>query len=142
MPDPNSPDDWRALALRQEASARHLLDGAFTGDAFFHAGISVEAMLKAAVMKHEGLNRWPDRSDRRELYSHNLVRLAGLAGVEIFDLAHDPIAPRWQVVRLWKRAEAYDPAVMPLRVARDMVEAACGSEGVNRWIEHRFRLDR
>ena len=93
-------------------------------------------------MRINGLNRWPDRNERREYYTHNLSQLLRLAQIDIFQLDPDPIRAKLGVVLLWQRGEGYNPTSMPTNVARDMCESALGEEGVNRWIESRFRLVR
>jgi hypothetical protein len=93
-------------------------------------------------MKVERLNRWPDRDQRKELYTHNLAWLLRHLNVDVLQLGSDAICAPLNVVLLWRRAEGYNPAAMPARVARDMCDAALGEDGVNRWIENRFQLVR
>jgi hypothetical protein len=133
-------EDWLRLARRQEAAARALLDKKLTADAWGHAGFGVECTLKAAIIKHQRFNRWPSRSLRADLHTHNLFYLMQEAGIQSADLHNDPIAPKWQTVLLWRRGDAYDPAAMPVKVAQDMLDAAYGSDGVVAWICRRFRL--
>jgi hypothetical protein len=83
-------------------------------------------------MWEERLNRWPERSARSELYTHDLRKLVQIAGIE--RSTRDPIGPAWAVVLQWDRDQGYDPAAMPRKVARSMVEAAFGEKGVVTWI--------
>lgn len=138
---PQTIDDWLRLVSRCCNDARVLLRGNATSGAWEHAGFSVECALKAAVMAHHRFNRWPSREHRPDLYGHNLRLLMREAGINDAALLRDRIAPRWQVVLLWGRGDTYNPGAMPSKAARDMVEAACGSDGVLRWIGSRFRLN-
>lgn len=140
-PEPQTIDDWMKLWRRHCQGARQLLDANSTALAWFNAGMAVECALKACIMVHLRLNRWPDRSLRKELHTHDLRKLALAAGVEIEKLSRDPVFPSWCTVHLWRRSEGYSSKPMPIRVARDMVEAACGHDGVIQWLMIRFRLD-
>jgi hypothetical protein len=100
--------------------------------AYSHAGFAVECALKAYIMWKGRLNGWPDRDSRPELYTHDLRKLVGIAGIQLSTI--DPIGPSWKVVLDWDRNQAYDPNPMPRRVARSMVEAAFGQKGVVTWI--------
>lgn len=139
---PDSADEWLILAERHEAGARQLLEAGSTDLAWFNAGLSVECMLKAAIMRKDGLNRWPERPSRPDLWTHDLTRLAKAAGINLPGLITDPISAAFLVVLLWRRGEGYNPKTMPLRVASDMVLAATGKDGVNQWIAKRFQLIR
>ncbi|WP_395395789.1 HEPN domain-containing protein [Novosphingobium sp. BL-8A] len=142
MPNPQSVSEWLAVADRHAETARTLLGAGQYDNGWFHAGLSVECTLKAAIMHTERLNRWPERHERRELYTHVLHRLLDIAGVDLNQVISEPVAPALHVTLSWQRGEGYNPNAMPRKVASDMVEAATGINGVNRWIETRFRLPR
>ncbi len=131
--DPQSPAEWIALAQQHEKSARLLAnDRVVAGQAYFHIGIAAECALKAYIMWKERLNSWPDNVLRPELYTHDLRKLVRLAGILL--TTKDRVGPSWKVVLDWNRNQAYDPNLMPRRVARSMIEAAFGQEGVVTWI--------
>ena len=122
-----------ALAAQHEQSARVLArDRVAAGQAFFHVGIAAECSLKAYIMWNERLNSWPARGLRPDLYTHNLWKLVQIAGIALN--TKDPIGPSWKVVLDWDRNQAHDPKPMPRRVARSMIEAAFGPQGVVTWI--------
>lgn len=74
--------DWRQKAEEELTASRVLADAGLWQQSFQHAGFAVECALKFRIMRGTGLNRWPDRAERRELYSHDLLKLAQLAGIE------------------------------------------------------------
>ena len=97
------------------------------GQAFYHAGFSVECALKYRIMRVLRLNRWPDRDERRHLYVHDLSKLAVLAGLEA-DLAaqiaaNTAIGLAWMVAKDWSVETRYDPAPFPPRRVADMMKA-------------------
>jgi hypothetical protein len=59
-------------------------------------------------------------------------KLVQIAGIPL--KTKDPVGPSWKVVLDWDRNQAYDPNPMPRRVARSMIEAAFGPQGVVTWI--------
>jgi hypothetical protein len=131
--DPQSPGEWMALAQQHEKSARLLAtDRLAAGQAYFHVGFAAECALKAYIMWKERLNSWPDNVLRPELYTHDLRKLVRIAGIPL--TTKDRVGPSWKVVLDWNRNQAYDPNPMPRRVARSMIEAAFGQEGVVTWI--------
>lgn len=134
MADPQSVDEWCALSQQHEAAAKLLCDDRkAAGQAIFHVGLAVEALLKAYIMKKERFNRWPSRHDRRDLYTHVLRDL--LAASEITLDASDPLAPSWHTVLQWNRAQGYEPMLTPCSVARSYVDAAFGEHGVAVWLK-------
>jgi hypothetical protein len=131
--NPQSPAEWLYLAAQHEVAARKLAeDRVAAAQAYSHVGFAVEAALKAYIMWNERLNGWPDKEIRSDLYTHDLRKL--LAAAQIAFTVRDPVGPSWAVVLQWDRGQAYDPARMPRRVARSMVEAAFGEKGVVTWI--------
>ena len=83
-------------------------------------------------MWRERLNSWPDKGLRPELYTHDLRKLVRIAGIPL--TSKDRVGPSWKVVLDWDRSQDYDPDPMPRRVARSMIEAAFGQDGVVTWI--------
>ncbi len=133
MPDPQSPVEWLMLARRRERTARRMVeDKKACAEAYSAAGSAVECALKALIMHVEGLNGWPDRALRPDLYKHTLFTLAQTAGVDLS--LGNPIQASWLTVLLWQRAQDYDPRPMRRAQARAMVEAAFGPNGVVKWI--------
>lgn len=90
-------------------------------------------------MRAEGLNRWPDRSERRDLYTHNLSVLLKKAGLDAAMLdemvATTDIGIAWAVSKDWSYNSRYATGLKP-RDARDIVRAIheAGGIGLLRWI--------
>lgn len=101
-------------------------------EAVFASGLAVECALKAYIMHKERLNRWPERNERPELYSHSIDELRRIAGIIIDH--REPSAPSWAMMTQWNRNQDYTPGRMPRKVARSWVEAAFGAKGVVTWI--------
>jgi len=101
---------------------------------FHHCGTGIEYALKALIMRREGLNRWPDRTDPGGYWIHDLKRLKAKAGL-IIGPTH-PVAPAWNIMVRWDRGQdyLYSPNPLPRKVALAYVEAAFGPNGVVQWI--------
>lgn len=131
--DPQSVEEWLQKARAHEVSAKLLSDDKVAaGEALFHVGLGTECALKALIMRRHGLNGWPTRDLRPDLYTHNLRDLLVLADVQLS--ARDPRAASWKVVLDWDRNQGYDPKPMPRKVAKAWVEAAFGEKGAVTWI--------
>lgn len=134
----NSYDEWRALAVDKLAAAQHLLSNGHWQIAFEIAGAAVECALKAHIMRREGLNSWPIRSDRKEVYSHNLGALAQVAKLddallhEIYSEPQSPVGLAWLIVKDWRVEIRYAAGTFPSVRARDMVQAVEG--GLLQWL--------
>lgn len=87
-------------------------------------------------MRRDRLNRWPDRSERRDVYVHDLRSLAEKAHLEdeLLDLlsAEDPIGNAWLVAKDWAIDIRYSTK-FPSARALDMVSAK-DSEGLLAWL--------
>jgi hypothetical protein len=132
-----SPHHWRQKSLEEWEAAKVLHAQKLGSQAFQHAGFSIEFALKYRIMLTLGLNRWPDRDERRDLYVHDLGKLAMLAGVEA-DLASEvsantAIGLAWMVAKDWTVETRYDPAPFPPRRVADMVKAI-GEMGLLEWL--------
>ncbi len=124
--DPQSIDEWKILAQERLADAEHALKGKRWTNAYDMAGIALECALKGAIMRHERLNCWPDRSSRAELYNHRLLKLLELSDLEakmVTELqSFSQIGMYWKVAQVWKMQRYAKPT--PAIAARDMVHAA------------------
>jgi hypothetical protein len=107
-----------------------------------NAGFAVECCLKAAIMKKEGLNRWPDREHDPELWTHDLRILFRRLGVDPYSFdTRNPVAPALKMCLEWRREHGYSIGKVPQELARDICEAAFESNGVIEWLAGLYRLD-
>lgn len=100
----------------------------------FHAGTSIECALKAVIMRKEGLNKWPDRNEPGNYWTHDLNKLRAKLGLKVD--RKDPVAPNWAVMVTWSRQQdyTYTPKPMPMKVASSYIDAAFGPDGVFQWV--------
>lgn len=93
-------------------------------------------------MKRERLNRWPDREDAEDLWSHDLRALFRRLGINPEGLAPtSPVAPALKTVLDWRRQHGYSIEKLPIKFAQDMYSAAFEANGVVEWIAGLFRLN-
>lgn len=104
----------------------------------FHVGMSIECALKAAIMKVEGLNKWPEKGDPGNYWTHELPALRKKLGWKLEPT--DAVAPAWAVVVTWTRSAdyTYNPKPMPKKVAESYIEAGFGPNGVLKWIQSKL----
>ena len=137
MGDPQSPAEWEGLARNELAAAETLAKGHHWQQAFYHAGVAVEFALKGRIMRVQGLNRWPERGERKELHTHTLGELAkhaDLITTLLLEIANQtPIGVAWLAAKDWSINVRYDPRPFPPRRAADMV-AAVGQRGLLEWL--------
>jgi len=131
---PQTYEEWWLLVEQHRDSAKLLVsDKNVANQGYFHVGLAVEAALKAYICKTERFNRWPDRCDDPDLYTHNLWKLFKRSGI-IID-RKSSIAPSWNVVLQWQRLQGYDFEKMPCKVAQSFYDAAFGECGVVVWLQ-------
>jgi hypothetical protein len=127
-----SVEEWIALYRVHRRSAEVLIDDPLAfPQAWSNAGFCVECLLKAAIMSSQRLNRWPSRTERRDLYVHTIRDLVTLLGASISP--DDRAAPAWHVAMSWQRGHTY-VATMPKVVATDCMSAVFCEEGVVEWL--------
>jgi hypothetical protein len=133
MASPNTVEGWLTLTRQHQDSAEMLSDDkSAAAQGYFHAGLAVECALKAYIMRRQRFNTWPSRQARPDLWTHDLRALREIAQIPL--IAAAPVAAAWHIVLQWDRNQGYDPARMPRKVAKSMVEAAFGKNGVVTWI--------
>lgn len=125
-------DGWIELyRVHRRIAEMAIEDSVAYPQAWSHAGFCVECLLKAAIMRKEGLNRWPTRQERRDLYVHTIIDLLSILRYNLDP--NEEVAAAWAVVTGWQRSHTYVPN-MPHKVARDCLEAVFSGDGVAPWI--------
>ena len=138
----HSADEWLQLCARYRDDALALHRSRRPDGAWLSAGFAVECCLKAAIMKRERLNRWPDRDSAPDLWSHDLRGLFKRLGIDPLRFDHrNPVAPALKVVLDWRRDHGYSVGKLPVKFAGNLCEAAFGSNGVIEWIAGQYRLN-
>jgi hypothetical protein len=132
--EPLSADDFLRRADSKQAVAKAFVDDRrHCQEAWLAAGSAVEHTLKAVIMRRTGMNGWPDRASRPDLHTHDLKALLRIAGIDP-TTCPPHMRGRLRVVLTWDHGHEYASGTMARRVARDMVVAACGDEGVCSWL--------
>lgn len=108
--------------------------------AYYHAGMAVEALLKAYLWR---LNRWtahPTRKIASYLYHHDLSEMMGRTGL-INEIQQNPVIwASWQTVRAWSHHPRYHDGDMPRAVALSMVGSVRHPDyGVFPWVLERYQ---
>jgi HEPN domain-containing protein len=137
----NSVDEWLGLCRRYRGDAQQLVAARRSDGAWFNAGLAVECCLKAAIMRKDGLNRWPGRDEAPDLWTHDLRDLFRKLGIDLDGLHRAPVAPALKTVLDWRREHGYAVGKVPLKNAQSMCEAAFESDGVVEWLASLYRLN-
>lgn len=137
---PQSVDDWLALGARHKRGSYVLKSKKEFSLSWDHTGFAVECYLKAAIMRKNGWNRWPDASERKDLWSHEPTALLKELGVTFEGLGKHPVRPHLKTILDWKRKHGYNPEAMPEKYAEQIYAAAFYSNGVVEWIVKTFHL--
>ncbi|MCU6454369.1 hypothetical protein LPN01_09780 [Sphingomonas sp. A2-49] len=134
FPQANSAAEWLVLAASCEAAARLCeKDPAAAARAWNECGFAVECAVKAVIMRKEGLNAWPSRSQRPDLWHHDLRGLFAIAGIAISET--DPVAPAVMTMWDWNRSHSYSFTPIPRAVIKGYIAAAFGDMGVVPWLK-------
>jgi hypothetical protein len=102
-------------------------------EAWNAAGAAVEFELKALIIRQRRWNAWPSRESHPELYTHDLRTLFVETGIQPASIPPS-MRGALKVAFDWDRSHDYTSGRMPRIVARHMVEAVFGEEGVCEWL--------
>ncbi len=134
---PETVEDWLKLADNYRAACELLISNPDMGAiAWSQAGFALECTMKAAIHAQFRFNRWPAQSERRELYTHDLEKLAGILGMTVEPSAE--IAPAWATVIQWRRTHMYNPSEFPPAVVRSLIDAVFSEEGMCQWMRRTY----
>lgn len=93
-------------------------------------------------MRKERLNRWPDKDQAPDLWTHDLTGLFKRLGINPSKFDHkNPVAPALKMVLDWRREHGYSVGKVPLKLAKDICEAAFESDGVIEWLADLYKLN-
>jgi HEPN domain-containing protein len=130
--------DLQTLSKVRLKEAKALLGLGLWASAYYLAGYAVECALKACIAKQTERHEFPDKKRATDSYSHELLQLVRLAGLE--DALRErnrqdaKFQKNWEFSRAWSEASRYRRHDQ--KSAQNMVEAvAHRSDGVVAWIK-------
>jgi len=131
-------DDLKNLSRVRITEARVLLNAGHYAGAYYLAGYSVECALKACISRKVKRYDFPDKKLANDSFTHNLVSLVNLAGLQpnltAFLHSNSTFAVNWALAKDWSEAARYSLAITRLE-ANDMYSACTSrTHGVLPWI--------
>ena len=104
-------------------------------------GGPVECALKAVICRKTQMHSFPDKKQSDEMYTHNLVKLLGLSGLDSVHAAQariDPVFARnWNTIKDWSEASRYK--MNAHYRARDLISAVDGGpSSFMPWVQTRW----
>lgn len=128
--------DLQQLAETRLREAKVLLDAGEWPGAYYLCGYSMECALKAVVAGQVKQGDFPDKKLADAVYTHDLVKLRGLAGLGD-DVPHGQVSPRqnvnWLVAKDWRETSRYE--TRSESEARSLYEAVSDpTDGVLPWL--------
>lgn len=131
----NGADNWWREAKDQLEVAKILMAAGKLNDAYFHAGQSIEFLLKALYLKRNNLPSMP--SDNKGSQWHDLTLCSQAARLKNdLNLASREVNVNWLTVRHWKSNARFPGSKMSKRDMTDLVIAVTHQKhGVWQWLE-------
>ena len=134
-------NDLKQIAFVRLREAKVLLDSKHYDGAYYLSGYAVECALKACIAKQTQRYEFPDKNKVNDSYSHNLIQLVRVAGLQTAldqESRGDPVfAVNWNTVRDWKEDSRYKRHTP--KAAIDIYAAITKSRhGVLRWLKHHW----
>jgi len=123
--------------MRRREALALLKKGLFSG-CYYLSGYVVECGLKACIAKKVRKHEFPDKETVNQSYTHNLVQLLGIAGLEIKfkekALRSKQFEVNWSTIKDWSENSRYE--VINEKKAKDMYKALINrKDGVLQWIK-------
>jgi HEPN domain-containing protein len=134
-------DDFQRLAETRLEDAQALLKAGRFDAAYYLGGYAVECALKALICANTREFDFPPK-DARDYYTHDLVRLLTIAGLEnsLEQAFQDnkQLDEYWRVVKDWKEDRRYrSEGTDAERAAWELIEAISDpKDGVLRWLRN------
>ena len=132
--------DLQQLAETRLRESKVLLDAGEWSGSYYLCGYGVECALKAVVAAQVNQGDFPDKKLAEAVYTHDLVKLRGLAGLGE-DVPHGQLGPsqnvNWLVAKDWRETSRYE--TKSETEARSLYEAVSDpTEGVLPWLRTRW----
>lgn len=133
--------ELRAISAIRIDEAKVLLDAGRFAGAYYLAGYAVECALKAVIARRVHSGDFPDKSLAESAYTHDLVRLARVAGVE-GDLeaarsVNASLDVNWAIAKDWNETARYT-AIRTAGEALALYGACAGRNGILPWVKKRW----
>lgn len=133
--------DLHQLAEARLREAEVLLNAGEWSGAYYLAGYAVECGLKACIAKQTGLHDFPDKDRAQKSYSHKLVELVKVAGLDASldaeALANPLFRTNWMIAKRWNETARY--AQWAATEAHALLNAINHpSEGVLLWLKNHW----
>jgi hypothetical protein len=117
--------DLKKLATVRLADAKSLNVMHRSSGAYYLSGYAVECGLKACIARQFRRSEFPDRKLVNDTWTHDLVKLVKLAGLdrqlEVDSQGRPSLEIAWAVVKDWSESARYE--TIPAPRARDMLAA-------------------
>ena len=133
--------EFEALAQAKIDDAVLLLQSGRPSNAYYLAGYSIEFAIKACIASQFRAEDIPDVKLVRDVYTHNLVTLIGLAGLkqllERQIAANTGFAANWGIVKDWSEGSRYES--WTIGDAQYLISAIIHpTDGVLPWIKNHW----
>jgi hypothetical protein len=134
---------FQKLAQLRIDEANALLAHRQPSGAYYLAGYAIECALKAVIAKQFRGDEIPDKALVNDIYSHDLSKLLGLAGLEpelnAARRADSELDRRWSIVKNWKEQARY--SIWTDKDASSIIDAVAGdglAGGLFQWVAARW----
>lgn len=131
----------RHLSRLRIAEAKSLRQSQHWSGAYYLAGYAVECALKACVLNSVRRYHMPEKAVINDSYSHDIEKLARLAGIESQLHARQRVdgafAVNWKLVTEWSEASRYE--IKSEIEASEMITAVTHRlQGVLPWVQKQW----
>lgn len=139
VPQETTRADYKKVTIERIQDAQVLFRGRRYAAAYYMAGYAIECAIKVKLAEQFKKHTVPTQKQVNEVYSHDLEKLMGSAGLEAnlkVDCQINPTLRRnWNIVKSWAVDTRYTPRRSQTE-ARAMLEAVAGPiDGVLSWLQ-------
>ncbi|MFX1736900.1 hypothetical protein PXJ20_11980 [Paraburkholderia sp. A1RI_3L] len=132
-------DDLMVLSRERVRDARALLTVRRYAAAYYLCGYSIECAIKACIAAKTAKYDFPDKALATSAYSHDLVQLVKVAGLQSqlnAQVSKNPqFATNWAIAKDWAETRRYELTIGRPQ-ARDLYTATTARQhGVLKWIK-------
>ena len=125
------------LALIRVAESESLFEAGYFSGAYYLGGYAIELGLKACIAEAFTARSIPDRRFVERIYTHDLLKLAEIAGLEAARSTRSTVDPafaqHWRAVEEWSERARY--ATIDQATAHNLLDALRDpNHGVFEWI--------